>query len=271
MLEDGKRLFEDGASVIDGWENMTKQQLADMYVDNENDKKIKNGCFSALSAKSWNLIGSNYIKNTMCTSPEDCYDILMDSLIYVLDKRVWRDENSKLFGDPKAFDKALGRRIKSIRLNKYIEAMRQKNRLNYTSYSIDGIIENYGDVFFSDDEIKINPVEDFSDNIIIDSFNKKRYFKSFLFDIIANADVFNRNDRGELEFSYKRTCKNLRNLDNVYCDYFSCRYSIPISEISKAAKIVSEIDTDRMKVLIDREFRQCRHDKLIKSLKETKC
>lgn len=271
MLSDSKKIFKSQADTIEGWEQMTKQQLADLYVENENNKRIADACFCALAVKSWNLIGSNYIKNPKITSPEDCYDILMDSIKYSLDKRRWLHEDSNIYQDPNGFDKALNRRMKSLRLNKYVETMRQKNRLNYLNKSVDDIVDNYGDIFFSDEEIKIDPVEDFADNIIIDSFNTKKYFKSFLFDIIANGDVFNITNNGELEFSYKKTCKNLRNIDSSYCEYFSCRYDLPKDKVEEASKVVGKQDTDKMELMIDREFRQYRHDKLMKSLKEPEC
>ena len=271
MLEDSKAIFSKQADIIENWRSMTKQELADLYIENENNKELADACFCGLVSKSWNLIGSNYIRNPKITSPEDCYDILIDSVTYALRKRRWLQEDSNIYKDKNGFDKALNRRMKSLRLNKYVEAMRQKNRVNYMNQSVEDIVENYGDVFFSDEEIKINPVEDFADNVITDSFNRKKYFKSFLFDIITNGDVFKINDRNELEFSYKTTCKNLKNLDDVYCDYFSVRYGVTKSDVEKASNLIRDINNDRMKVLIDREFRQCRHDKLIRSLKETRC
>ena len=271
MLEESKIIFKRQADTIEGWQSMSKQQLADMYIENENNKLIADGCICALAVKSWNLIGSNYVKNPSITTPEDCYDILMESIPYVLKKRRWLCEDSNIYQDKNGFDKALNRRMKSLRLNKYVEAMRQKNRVNYLNYSVDSIVENCGDVFSSEDDIKINAVGEFSDNLISESFKNKRYFKSFLFDVITNADTFKTNESNETEFSYKRTCKILRNLDEVYCDYFSCRYDVSKKDVMRAIKLVSELSTDRMITLINREFRQCRHDDLIRSLKNTVC
>lgn len=272
MLEESKLIFKRQADTIEGWQSMSKQQLADMYIENENNKYIADGCVCALAVKSWNLIGSNYVKNPSITTPEDCYDILMESISYVLEKRRWLREDSNIYQDKNGFDKALNRRMKSLRLNKYVEAMRQKNRVNYLNYSVDSIVENCGDVFSSDDDdIKMNTVGDFSHKIITDSFKNKKYFKSFLFDIITNADTFKTNENNEREFSYKRTCKILRNLDNVYCDYFSERYGVSKKDVSDAVNIISQLNTDRMITLINREFRQCRHDDLIRSLKSAQC
>ena len=157
MLEDGKRLFEICANIIPNWRELSKQQLADLYIENENNKSLADAYFSALAVRCWNLIGSNYIKNPKITSPEDCYDNLMDSMRYALKHRRWLQEDSNIYQDKNGFDKALNRRMKSLRLNKYVEAMRQKNRLNYMNVSVDSIIELAGDVFFSEeDDVKLD-------------------------------------------------------------------------------------------------------------------
>ena len=268
MLEDGKRIFEQGASIIPDWKKLTKQQLAEKYIENENSKRLKNAYFSAIACKFWNLIGSNYIKNTMVTSPEDCYDNLMDSLMYSLEKRRWLDEDSNIYNDPNGFDKAVNRRMKSLRLNKYIEAMRQKRRLNYTAVSVESLIEIAGDIFYSeDDDINIDSAKEFAEDVIIDSFNNKKYFRAFLFDIIISSDVFVKNDNKEVEFNYKKTCGFIRNIDERYCKYFSERYIVDYQKVLDASKYVTVLSTDTMNEMIDREFRKSRHDDTIKKMR----
>ena len=270
MLEDGKKLFEQCANRIGGWRGMSKQALADLYVENENNNFLKEGYFSALAYKCWNLIGSNYIKNPRITSPEDCYDNLMDSMNYALKHRRWLQEDSNIYQDPNGFDKALNRRMKSLRLNKYVEAMRQKNRLNYMNVSVDSLIDIAGDVFFcEDDDINIDVAKEFAEDVIIESFNGKKYFRAFLFDIVISSDVFVKNSNDEFEFNYKKTCGFLRNIDDRYCKYFSERYYVPYDKVVEASKYVTVLSTDDMVEKISREFRQSRHDDTVKGMRKS--
>lgn len=271
MLQEGKRIYEQCANLIEGWREMSKQQLADLYVQNEENKFLADAYFSALMFKCWNLIGSNYIKNPKITSPEDCYDNLLDSMQYSLKMRRWLQEDSNIYNDPNGFDKALNRRMKSLRLNKYVEAMRQKNRLNYMNVSVDKIIDLAGDIFFSEeDDVNIDCAKEFAEDVVAESFKNKKYFRAFLFDIIISSDVFVKNNNNEYEFNHKKTCGFLRNIDDKYCKYFSERYDVDIERVIDASKYVTVLSTDDMNEMIDREFRKSRHDEKIKGFRVVK-
>lgn len=270
MLEDGKKVFEQSANRISDWKNLSKQELADLYIENENNSFLKESYFSAIVCKFWNIIGSNYIRNPKITSPEDCYDMMIDSVMYALEHRRWLQEDSNIYQDNNGLDKAVNRRMKSLRLNKYVEAMRQKNRLNYMNASVESLIELAGDVFFSEnDDINLDCAKEFAEDVIVDSFNRKMYFRAFLFDIVISSDVFIR-DGNEVEFNHKKACGFMRNIDDRYCKYFSDRYKVDLDKVVDASKYVTILSTDKMNERIDSEFRKSRHDETIRGFKEVR-
>ena len=68
--------------------------------------------FSCIVLKFWGMIGRMYISCKSINIPiETCYDWLIDSIMYVLEKRVWKDPSNKYYNHPTAFNMMVIKRL----------------------------------------------------------------------------------------------------------------------------------------------------------------
>ncbi len=123
MLEDVRESYELKASSIHSWRTISKEDLANLYFAYENDKTLKEIYFSCIVLKFWGMIGRMYISCKNMNVPiETCYDWLIDSLMYVLEKRVWKNPENKYYNHPSAFNMMVTKRLITIK-QQYVRLM----------------------------------------------------------------------------------------------------------------------------------------------------
>ena len=76
---------------------------------------------------------------------DQCYDILLEAIDYVLRKRVWENPESSLYQDPAAPDKAFHVALNRQRDIKLKSLNAQKRQVNFGTISIDAAHDEYND------------------------------------------------------------------------------------------------------------------------------
>ena len=112
MLSEYRQMYEQSASLLEGWRQKSKSELCRGYNEHENDSYLADAYFSAIVLKYWNTISSYYSRNTYIATMEECYNWVVDSILYALKTRKWADPTTKLGQDPNGADKAINRKIK---------------------------------------------------------------------------------------------------------------------------------------------------------------
>ena len=116
MLEEIRESYELKAANIHSWRTISKEDLANLYFAYENDPSLKEIYFSCIVLKFWGMIGRMYISCKSINIPiETCYDWLIDSLMYVLEKRVWKDPSNKYYNHPTAFNMMVIKRLTTVK------------------------------------------------------------------------------------------------------------------------------------------------------------
>lgn len=140
MLEEIKENYKKCASLIEGWQSLSKNELANLYVKNIDNESLRASYFSALMLKYWGIIGKYYKQSKASkVTIEECYDWLCDALLYTLDRHIWTDPNNEYYNDESAPDKMINRKIKSRRLQYY----KQSNGLNRAVYQYQVFFTDY--------------------------------------------------------------------------------------------------------------------------------
>ena len=192
MLEDVKNSYIASAdSVVPNWRKLSVNKLCNLYIENENDEVKKTGYFSAIVLKKWGYIGRHYnVSKKSGFTIEQCYDMILDGIMYILKKRKWLDPNNKLYGDASAPDKCLNRCISSARQRDFYLSNRDKRRTDFGKISLDQIIENVGDHSKALKEEDLGAEESNIDTklIILDLFEKKKVLEALILDNIINDD-----------------------------------------------------------------------------------
>lgn len=143
MLEDNYKSYRALADDIK-WKKYDKNELFFECIKHEHDSLYDN-FYSALVCRFWGYAAKIYVKNKRHIPYDQCYDILIDTLNYVLTKRVWEDPKSSLYNDPAAPDKAFHIVLKRQQGIVLANLNAQKRRSNFNALSIDEIHEEYAD------------------------------------------------------------------------------------------------------------------------------
>lgn len=243
MLEDVKRSYERRAStVVPNWRELDVNTLCNLYIENENNEVKKNGYFSAIVLKKWGYIGKHYINSKASGfSIEQCYDMVLDAIMYILKMRKWLDPNNKLYGDKNAPDKCLNRCIFSARQRDYYLSNRDKRRYNYGGISLEAITDNVGDhTEVLCDEVLDQDNQDYMfvnvtlKNIINHMVSKNKILEALVLDNIANDDCYTTKTE-TTEIVTKDTVEKVKRSHDVFklCKLVDNLYNYDIKTIKR--------------------------------------
>lgn len=268
MLEEYKQLYEENASLISDWKSIDKNAICFYYVDNKDtmSETIKDAYLSAIIYKFWYLLKFTYHKqdnSIEVISIEDCYDCLIASIMYVLDKAVWKNEKSSLYGDKKAPEKAISIRMKSISGNmKYLSLFTDKKKINHLSYSLDELVDNSSDGFYMKSFDEYDFFDDFVYKYIIDNFTSGDYFKAIIFDIMCFEGCF---DSTTNKFDCTKILRFINSIDDNYISYFCGRYDINIIKLQFALSLFNGLKLTDIESIVDRIKNDIKRNKKYRS------
>lgn len=224
----------------------------------------KNIYISYLVLKSWNLLQKiYYVNNTTSLSCEECYDIFIQTLSYVVSKHVWDNEESSLYQDPEAFMKAMAITIQCRKKNFVNAKFKYKRVANNNHLSLDGLQEGYSEGFFTPYEERYEELfESLVGERIKYYFDKKRYLASFLLEGILYNNIFDSDNR----LDERKLRKYLRHIDNNFCSYFAHKYGLNEQEVLHSLKYFIDDTQDKLDKKIKYSFMTLKHDDIIKQI-----
>ena len=268
MLDEYKQLYELNANRINDWKTLDKNQLCRLCIKYESDPIKYNQYLSAVICRYWNLISKFYNQSKNLATLADCYDWLLDAILYALKHRQWDNPESPIYNDPKGPDKVINRCMKCSRLIYYQFYNRKKRRKEYNLISMEELKDNLN----SDD----SNIEDESANLdacgldlifaINHIFNKKEYFLAFILDIVSTDDVFV-TIGDTYEFNIKRVAKYFKTIDVPYLKRFASIYDLDYDTVYQAAILAKNVPEARLRMKIEDTLLRLKHSSLVKQLK----
>lgn len=230
MLEDILRSYRKKAEEVN-WKKYNKNDLFFEYIKNENNIDVAEAFFAGIVCRYWGYSGRIFNKCNKHIPFEECVDCVIDSIIYVLNKRVWENESSSLYNDPAAPDKAMHiamKRQQAIMLSKYTATKRLSN---FNTLSFDAAHEEYKDsadgLFLNDDYFK----EDKMKSFINDYFINDDYLSGLFLDAICYNVI---------KYNTKNIIKYIKNIDDKDLDYYLSNYDI---NRKKFIKLINSLKT----------------------------
>lgn len=213
MLEDVYYSYRRLADLVE-WKLYNQNDLFFEYIKNENDSFLKECFYSAIVCRYWGYTGRIYVQHNRHIPFEQCYDILIDTINYVLSKRVWENPDNSLYNDPRGPDKAFHMVLKRQRSILLSNLTAYKRKTNFNTLSIDEIHEKYSDAaeglfeIYSTSESDIELIEFIK--------NQKDTLSIIILDKIC-FDEWN---------SIKKVSKLLKELDETSGEYYYSTYGI---------------------------------------------
>ena len=191
--------------------------LQDVVADVADDVGDKDVNMSILIIAAWKSFRSIYYKQkTKELTMEDCYDIFLDSIHYLIDRQPWTKPGHKLYGDEDAFLKGVNTCIKSLRVN-FIEAQhKQKRRVNYKAASLDYLDDAFAEGLVDDDADRLDtdleeiPLEQALTLIIKNCFKAAQYEDAVMLHALLYGDVYTSNGNGDVVLNRRSLRKELR-------------------------------------------------------------
>lgn len=268
MLEEYRENFRKGAELINGWEQLSKNDLCYGYIEHEDNPELRNAYYCALMYRYWPLIPKYHYMCSNVATIEDCYDWLVDSINYTLKHRRWEDPDSSIYGDPNGPDKMINRYMKCARLTFYQFINRKKRRDNFGMLSLDELVnisdspDYIQDTSFSSECSKMD-----LHSYIKHLFVKKEYFLAFMMDFIMYEDLFDYID-GVPTFNVKRLAKKLRHITPEYCASFASKYELEAENVLSAyTKYCRNLSSNLIYNKIEYNLSKLKHDNYFKDFR----
>lgn len=244
MLEELRKTCKNNADLIQDWQNMNKNDLANLYIKYEKNERLRSAVFGALMCRYWGNIGKYYNQSRNSVEIEECYEWLVHAISYALRKRKWTDPSNKLYSDPNGPDKVINMCIKSTRSIFYQAANTDKRRSNFGQVSMESQVEQLGDFaeasFLDEDNpFAVNPMEDIVGelscvDIIKYLYSTKQIVEALVVDGICFFDTYkkikNKKD-STMRFNERLLAKHLTTLSPKFKKYFMSRYDVKDSSI----------------------------------------
>ena len=176
----------------------------------------------------WGYTGRLYSKCNKNIPFEECYDVLVDTINYLLEKQVWNNPNSSLYNDPKGPEKAfhfvLKRQLSVLLAKKTAD----KRKSEFKTISIDNIHDKYSDAAEG----------------LFGIANNSEY--SELFNYIYDRDsVFDKIVLDTICFSNWTTLQNIvlkiKRIDISNFKYFNTTYNINICDFNDTLKYIENL------------------------------
>lgn len=262
MLEQYKQLYRDNIKNKE-LENWDKNKLLIEYVATNDEQYL-----SAAIYKFWYILNSKISKNTnnKFIEKEDFYEMYIDSILDTCNNRLWEKKDHILYQDKKAPEKSINTIFNSKIINYFYSCNRQKRKSSFEKKSLQedwdiALLLNNRNSYISQKHKDIN-------KLIVDLFNKKDYYSSYILDIIVNNDPFDVvNDK--LIFNKKKLKHYLMTLDTDYYKYFSTYYNINIDKVLYSIKYIENMQYEYIDKKINKSLKSLfNNDELIKILYE---
>lgn len=145
MLENVYQSYRILADSIN-WKQFDKNDLFFNYLKyKESDPLLAEKFYAAIMCRYWGYTGIMYTKCNKNVPFEECYDVLIDTINYLLEKHVWDNPDSSLYNDPKAPEKAFHFVIKRQLVILLAKKTADKRKAEFKALSIDDIHDKYSD------------------------------------------------------------------------------------------------------------------------------
>lgn len=276
MLEqEYKTLYNCAVAHIPDWRTRNKNDLANAYIDNENNEILRDAYFSALMLRYWGNIGKYY--NSSKSSGftiDECYSWLVEAIEYALKARKWRDLNSPLSKDKNAPDKVINRCIYSRRQYYYYLSNLDKRKSNFNSFSLDSIsndneIDESHNYLLSDLSYSFSNKGYDINTISCNMLHQNRWFESFMLSLLYLKDMGRYSPKNKV-WGFNLT-EIYREISSIKYEDFNCILknidnNIEDTSINSKYKEIKSLKETSLKSLISKTLKTLKNDEDLKNL-----
>lgn len=246
MLEEYKEVYLQSAESLPNYKDLNQIELAEGYILGG---KNKDAYLSALILRYWNIPVKLACKDRGLYDPKEAYDWYINSLLYILKEKPWKNENSTVYNDPKAIEKMLNTCVKCDRANWFQASNRQKRKINHGTSSLEALSEEYSDSFLPNELTLAEPELSPHQSLVLYYFDRQQYLMSLIIDVIVNdVKLSNIIDDKSLIIAIK---KSIKSLPEDYYKIFSKSYGISSDKVESSFRYIYHMNDAKLRQSIE--------------------
>ena len=271
MLDEYRKAYTQSANHIANWKSIDRNQLCRSYkqLEKEGPEELQDFYISAIILNFWHVLTKTYNKQAVkILTEEDCYECLVDSILYVLEQEPWEDPEQSIYKDERGPEKAINITFQQNVINLFVASQRHKRKASSTALSLDNTIKDSDD----DEEqsflnlLTTDDLEEVSENIfwkeqVKKYFKNQEYVAAFVTDALLHDSTLIEVKDGEYVINSTRVTKEINNPGEFYAERFSCEYNLPLDNVqSVLARLYCVTSKGITKVLrmISKDIREAR-------------
>ena len=246
MLKEFKKIYVEVAETIPNYKEISQIELAEKYLE----KGINSdGYLAAIIVRYWNIIEKQIYKDYGLYDEKEAYDWFINSLLYTLEQKPWRDKTSTLYNDPKAIERALNTCVKCDRANWFQASNRYKRMINHNTSSLEALSEEFKDSYLPDTVTENKTIDDDYKFLVCEYFDKQQYLMSLILDVIIHDVPLDKcTDIKNLILLIKRCIKSL---PKDYYKIFAENYEYPTQQVEKSFSYIYNMSDNKLKQSIE--------------------
>lgn len=246
MLKEFKKIYLEAAETIPNYKELSQVELAEKYLEKG---PHADAYLAAIVVRYWNIIEKQIYKDYGLYDEKEAYDWFINSLLYTLDQKPWRDKNSSIYNDPKAIERALNTCVKCDRANWFQASNRYKRLINHNTSSLEALSEEFKDSYLPDNLIKDDSTKDEYKFLVCEYFDKQQYLLALIIDVIIHDVPLEKcEDTKNLILTIKRCIKSLP--DNYY-KIFAENYEYSSEQVEKSFSYIYNMSDTKLKQSIE--------------------
>lgn len=260
MLNEYRRNYKLQADLIEGWSKLDRNELCRKYEELSKlgaNKSLLDSYISAIVLSFWHILVKTYNKQpAKILSEEDCYECLIDAILFVLDTEPWEDPKQSIYKDERGPERAINITFQQTIINLFVAGQRHKRKLTHDAISLDATLDEANDndcslMSFLQDDIPDLTTDIYWKEKVCYYFNKKEYVTSFILDFILTDKSIIEKKSDKYILNSKRLSRLLNSeIDAKYAKLFARTYNVQQNVVDYAVRCLYNIDTVKVERLV---------------------
>lgn len=260
MLDEYRKAYLQSANNIPHWQQMNRNDLCRKYKELERNNASEDLDFyiSAIVLNFWHILTKTYNKQPVkILSEEDCYECLIESILFVLSEEAWEDPKQSIYKDERGPERAINLTFQQNVINLFVANQRHKRKASSNALSLDNTLKDNDDedteTFISllaKDNLSELLEELFWKEKVKQYFKEKDFVSAFVTDLLIKDPDLIEVKENQYVINSKRVARALNELPEDYAYQFSKDYNFPLEQVESVVKYLYNIKSRNIDKII---------------------
>lgn len=259
VLDEYRKLYVQSANQISDWKNINRNVLCRNYklAEKSGDSALVDAYVSAIILNFWHILTKTYNKQPVkILTEEDCYECLVESILFVLSEAAWEDPDQSIYKDERGPEKAINLTFQQSIINLYISNQRHKRKASSNALSLDNTLkddEEESETFvtlLAKDELSHLLEQLFWKDKVKQYFKERDFVSAFVTDLLIKDPYLIENKDEKYVINSKRVAKELNELPQSYAFDFSREYGVPKEQVESVVRYLYNVTSRSVEKII---------------------